>query len=96
MPRQPEVVGIPGIIHSTFLRFADRLTDPAGFKADFDRVAAEGWGGEPLELTLTEVCFTIEDLLTCRTCTAMRARRCSRGTRWASPEGGALGGGGGT
>ena len=61
MARQPEVVGIPGIIHSTFLRFADRLADPAGFKADFERVAAEGWGGEPVELTLTEVCFTIED-----------------------------------
>eukprot|EP01051_Picozoa_sp_SAG22_P037340 SAG22_NODE_18578_length_285_cov_0.553763_1_plen_51_part_10 len=25
------------------------------FKADFDRVAAEGWGDTPVELTLTEV-----------------------------------------
>ena len=59
-----ETLGIPGIIHSSFLRFTEQLgpADPSSvdeFVRDFD-AAVENW--EPLELTLTEVCFVIEDV----------------------------------
>eukprot|EP01052_Picozoa_sp_SAG31_P040704 SAG31_NODE_5962_length_2236_cov_1.543753_3_plen_95_part_00 len=56
---EPETVGIPGIIHSTFLRFKAPLDDPLLFKQEFERAAAT-W--TPLEVTLTEVCFTLEDV----------------------------------
>lgn len=71
-------LGIPEIVHSSFLRFTGRLsgisddlsTDAAAeaqaeaqaarnFAREFDAVA-DSW--EPLEITLSEVCFVIEDV----------------------------------